>query len=853
MSYRLTVTTAAAVILASVSLYPLLEGIGWFWAGAGAVIVAAAAGLATRLPALPACAIATILTLAAVAPLLVSPAWYLELAGLLVVICVAGSVTRLRLLPTVAGAFTYLAGLLVYFNLLFAGPESTARIVPTSASLRQLATLANRGIGERIYAPPVPGTHGAVLLAAAGIGLMAAAADLIAVRLRSPAMAGLPLLALFSVPITTSARQGAAGATVAFCLGVTGYLAVLAADGRERLRIWGRLVTLWQSGRDDDDEPVRGPDTRALAASGRRLGLAAVSLAIFIPLLLPGLRVHKLFSGHGSAGGSGTTQIPLPDPVVRLQHLLRRSGNATVLTYTTNDVDAQQQYLQVYVLNYDGGANAWRLQPPVSGIQVGNMPLPPAPGLSGLTHEQSSTTRITMSRGAAGYGSKLNFLPLPYVPQTVRVPGNWQVDLATLMVFSAQSGLSGVAYTVRGEDVEPSMQQLDHAAAPLPSVTRQYSSFSSPARSTLRALAKKISADAGAKTSYQKAIALEKWFTSGNFTYNVRAGQPDTPAGLVNFLTKTRQGFCQQFAFGMAALARLDGIPSRVAVGYTAGTRQPDGKTWKVTTADAHAWPELYFQGAGWLRFEPTPGGVNGQGTAVQPAYAQAVSPAGPRTAQPQPVPASSAGTLPGTKNRSGLKGKLSHLPGQGGHAAARHGNSVPVAPIAIGILALAAAEPRTARTIARRRRWHAARDDGALAHAAWLELHDDLTDYGIGWRVSESPRAVSRRLASTLRLDAASRQALDRVARAEERARYAKVAQAPQSLRADVTAIRRAVAAGTGRAARWRARLLPPSALAPMRSGLQQALDVFGWLDAAGLRIRGRVRQRVRQLGRQN
>jgi len=825
MSYRLTVTTAAAVILASVSLYPLLEGIGWFWAGAGAVIVAAAAGLATRLPALPACAIATILTLAAVAPLLVSPAWYLELAGLLVVICVAGSVTRLRLLPTVAGAFTYLAGLLVYFNLLFAGPESTARIVPTSASLRQLATLANRGIGERIYAPPVPGTHGAVLLAAAGIGLMAAAADLIAVRLRSPAMAGLPLLALFSVPITTSARQGAAGATVAFCLGVTGYLAVLAADGRERLRIWGRLVTLWQSGRDDDDEPVRGPDTRALAASGRRLGLAAVSLAIFIPLLLPGLRVHKLFSGHGSAGGSGTTQIPLPDPVVRLQHLLRRSGNATVLTYTTNDVDAQQQYLQVYVLNYDGGANAWRLQPPVSGIQVGNMPLPPAPGLSGLTHEQSSTTRITMSRGAAGYGSKLNFLPLPYVPQTVRVPGNWQVDLATLMVFSAQSGLSGVAYTVRGEDVEPSVQQLDHAAAPLPSVTRQYSSFSSPARSTLRALAKKISADAGAKTSYQKAIALEKWFTSGNFTYNVRAGQPDTPAGLVNFLTKTRQGFCQQFAFGMAALARLDGIPSRVAVGYTAGTRQPDGKTWKVTTADAHAWPELYFQGAGWLRFEPTPGGVNGQGTAVQPAYAQAVSPAGPRTAQPQPVPASSAGTLPGTKNRSGLKGKLSHLPGQGGHAAARHGNSVPVAPIAIGILALAAAEPRTARTIARRRRWHAARDDGALAHAAWLELHDDLTDYGIGWRVSESPRAVSRRLASTLRLDAASRQALDRVARAEERARYAKVAQAPQSLRADVTAIRRAVAAGTGRAARWRARLLPPSALAPMRSGLQQAL----------------------------
>jgi hypothetical protein len=59
---------------------------------------------------------------------------------------------------------------------------------------------------------------------------------------------------------------------------------------------------------------------------------------------------------------------------------------------------------------------------------------------------------------------------------------------------------------------------------------------------------------------------------------------------------------------------------------------------------------------------------------------------------------------------------------------------------------------------------------------------------------------------------------------------------------------IRRAVAARAGRLARWRARLLPPSALVPVRSGLQQALDVFGWLDAAGLRVRGRVRQLGRE-----
>ena len=269
MNHRLTLITATAVILASVSLYPLLKGIDWFWAGIGAVLVAAAAGTATRLPALQAGAIATVVTLIGAMPLLTSPAWYWKLLGLALVICAAGSVTRLRLLPAVAAALTYVAGLLIYLNQLFAGPESVARIVPTRASLRHLWTLAGQGIGERIYAPPVPGTHGAVLLAAGGIGLMAIAADLMAVRLRSPAIAGLPLLALFSVPITTSAKQGAAGATITFCLGIAGYLWLLAADGRERLRIWGRLVTLWQSGRADDDA-VRGRAHRWAARRSSR-------------------------------------------------------------------------------------------------------------------------------------------------------------------------------------------------------------------------------------------------------------------------------------------------------------------------------------------------------------------------------------------------------------------------------------------------------------------------------------------------------------------------------------------------------------------------------------------------------
>src|SRR5258708_13105592 len=85
----------------------------------------------------------------------------------------------------------------------------------------------------------------------------------------------------------------------------------------------------------------------------------------------------------------------------------------------------------------------------------------------------------------------------------------------------------------------------------------------------------------------------------------------------------------------MGALAREVGIPSRIAVGYTAGTREAHG-VWKVTTADAHAWPELYIRDVGWLRFEPTPGGTAGQGTAIEPNYAR---PPGPRAILPPGPP----------------------------------------------------------------------------------------------------------------------------------------------------------------------------------------------------------------------
>ena len=76
---------------------------------------------------------------------------------------------------------------------------------------------------------------------------------------------------------------------------------------------------------------------------------------------------------------------------------------------------------------------------------------------------------------------------------------------------------------------------------------------------------------------------------------------------MLNFLTQTKAGFCQQYATAMAVLVRELGLPARIAVGYQAGTLQDDG-TYLVQSKDAHAWVEVFFEGYGWLQFEPTPG-----------------------------------------------------------------------------------------------------------------------------------------------------------------------------------------------------------------------------------------------------
>jgi transglutaminase-like putative cysteine protease len=875
MNPRLTLTAAAAVILASISIYPLIQGGSWFWAGVGAVITTAAAGTVSRLSSLQAAGGATVLALIAVSPLLGDQVWALKVLGAVIVVVALASSQRVRLLQALGCLITYLAALLIYLNVAFAARLSVAGIVPTATSVRYLWTLAGQGMAERTGYPPVPGILGVTLLAAGGIGLMAAATDLLAVRLRSPAIAGLPLLALYSVRITTNARQGAVGATLVFCLGMIGYLALLAADGRDRLRIWGRLVTVWHSSLDEPTEAAQAPDTRALAASGRRIGLAAACIALVFPLLIPGVRVHDLFASSGGAGtGTGGTPIKLPNPLVQMSDQLSETSDLPVLTYTTNAPNPRQQYLQVYVLNYQGGeGGAWRLVAPGDSTSVGGKRLPAAPGVAPGIPLARSTTTVQLTAGMSGYSTRLAVLPVPYAPEALQVTGSWQEDDSTLMVYSTAQPLSGLSYTVTSTEPDPGQKVLDRQSAPrqYPASVRSYMGFPAGPGGKLRTLAEQITK--GYDTPMLQATALQDWFLSPaqHFTYTLNVKLPSGMAGLIDFLFGTgpthRRGFCQQFAFAFAALARELGIPSRIAVGYTAGKSEGHGGLWKVTTGDAHAWPEVYIENFGWLRFEPTPAGANGQSSASPPSYTGPTSSIG---VLPSTGPTAPPTTAPGfTHGNPAFAHLRKPVPAGSGAASqvARHSIAGVILLVVAGLVGLALITPVTARSLIRRRRLRllglagrlqpgdrigprrsrlgpGADLDAELAHAAWRELRDNLADFGLASRVGESPRTLAGRVATTLRLDPDARDALNRIARAEERARYATVPLSPGTLRADTAAVRQALSREADWRARWRAALLPASTLGPIREALGHSLDVFGWMDVAGLRLRDRIRQ---------
>jgi hypothetical protein len=843
MNLRMSITAAVAVLLASLSLNAVLQGNGWLSAGIGVVIVIAGAGIVTRLSNLTAALATTSIVLVGVVPLLSAPTWPLRATGLAIVALTASSATGWRLLRSFAIVAGYLAALLIYLNLVFANAASFARIIPTHHSAAVLGRMVPLAFDEFRYSPPVPDTRPVSLVTAAGIGLIAIIVDIVAVRLRRPAVAGVPLLVLFSVPVASNLKTFGVVQTATFAAALAGFLALLSADGRIRLRMWGRLVTFRYV--QPADDAGAGPDTRDLAASGRRIGLAAVCLAVIIPVILPAVHARDVFgtTDNGKPRGVGAGL----DAFVGVQRDLTEQAQS-VLSYTTDADDAAQQYFQVFSLNYSNTRNAWFPQFP-AGV-VGSRPvvgpvLPYSPeGQLNSTPIRKVTTTVHI---AGGQGGPTAYLPLPYAPVKLKIGGDsWEELAGSLMILSPVQGLSGLEYKVTSLEADPSPASIDNTNGQFVpgTIQNQYGNYGGPDAAKLLAIARQHTQ--GALTLLQAAIDLQNWLESRAFTYTLKPNLP-TSHWLLSFLTKDRRGYCQQFAWAFAVLARLVGIPSRIAVGYTGGSGGQHG-TWQVTTADAHAWPELYFPGQGWLRFEPTPHAAGDQGTATVPSYAT-----GPSTGPGAPLPGgpSQKTAAPGSAAGSGKKTptlkRLTH--GQPGVAGASGSRSEAGLWLAISIpvlVVLLLTWPALTRLLTRRRRWLTAAGDAGLARAAWRELTDDLADLGLPCTPGETPRAVARRIGAQATLDPPAAQALTRIATAEERARYARLALPAAGLAADVRKVRRATAASVTRTQRLRAWLLPASTLTAARRLLERVGGIFAWLDLSWPAVRRQLQRAI-------
>jgi hypothetical protein len=326
---------------------------------------------------------------------------------------------------------------------------------------------------------------------------------------------------------------------------------------------------------------------------------------------------------------------------------------------------------------------------------------------------------------------------------------------------------------------------------------------------------------------------LQNYFQSNRFHYSTDVSDGDSKDVISKFL-HDRSGYCVQFASTMALMARAVGIASRVAIGFTHGDRIADG-TYEVTTFHAHAWPELYFDGIGWLTFEPTP---RGDGQATLPAYTQngrnSTTLGGPG-ANPTPEPNASAspnalGGDTGKLNRLGASDKTTGAPVA---PASKHSfpTGVLLALVAAGLLLIG---PAIGRWLTRRRRWAAAETDAARAHAAWQELADDARDLGIPWRSADSPRRAAERLVDTTDLVTAV-PALQRLAAAEERARYARSLSDVGDLVADHKEVRRALAARASWVQRVAAVAMPRSTVATVVSATSNTVaDVLDLIDTA-------------------
>ena len=136
-----------------------------------------------------------------------------------------------------------------------------------------------------------------------------------------------------------------------------------------------------------------------------------------------------------------------------------------------------------------------------------------------------------------------------------------------------------------------------------PDVVKRYLSLPDSVPERVFVLARNLTETA--PTPYDRAKAIETYLRTFPYTLDV----PPPPPGrdvVDYFLFDLKRGYCDYYASAMAVLARAAGLPSRIVVGYVSNEYDPSKAEYVVRRKYAHSWVEVYFQGIGWIEFEPT-------------------------------------------------------------------------------------------------------------------------------------------------------------------------------------------------------------------------------------------------------
>ncbi|UUU21375.1 transglutaminase TgpA family protein [Streptomyces sp. DSM 40750] len=791
---------------------------------------------------------ATIMAACALLPLVDPATWIFQAALMLGVQTGAGALTRRVPLarPLTVAAQALVA--LMMLTLVFAREQAVAGIIPGPEAFQHFATLLQTGaedIGR--YAIPAPLSDGIQLMIIGGVLVIGLMVDALAVTFRSAAPAGLPLLALYSVAAGLS--DGAAW--LWFVLASAGYLLLLLTESRDRLSQWGRVF----GGAPHGQRPESASGAVAPVRTGRRIGAVALGIALVVPLGLPALDGGLLDgAGTGIGGGSGGGgTISAVNPVVSLRGSLNVDEDRQVLSYRTNTDNVQEMYLRIVSLDdFDG--TSWK--PTERSITEVPDDFGTPTGLASDVKRTSIETRIV-----AAEDYEQNWLPMPYPVSSVDIDGDWRYEpVGRTLVGDHGQDTKGAQYQVESLIVQPTAEQLSSAPEPPPALRREYTKVPSSLPPVVARTALEVTK--GAKNNYERAVKLQDWFAfSGEFTYDTEVRSGTGARAIARFLEE-KEGFCVHFSFSMASMARTLGIPARVAVGFTPGTPQTNG-TMSVGLRDAHAWPELYFEGVGWTRFEPTPNrgttppytvpedsGTSGLPDVPRPSQSASTAPSAEPSASESCTPqeaklgacaSESAAAVAGSDDEERSLWSLLFfspwtlltLPG------ALLVLAIPLLPmlwrlrvrsVRLGAHdgAVPAHGPAASRDVADEggsldgipappgRATAYGRTEAAAAHAlaAWQEVTDTAWDYGIAPDESQTPRKAAARIVRLGQLEPPAADAVHRVAAAVEQVLFAPRPQIPSGLARDAHQVGVGLRAHAGRRTKLRALLLPRSAI---------------------------------------